>query len=450
VAKVAPAPRPPRWTPGLAELDRGALWPAAVEVLEANHTGRWTVPSAGQYPHQWNWDSALISIGLSWVDPGRAQRELEAILEAQWDDGMVPHVRYDPRRVGDYFPGPGLWPGAAAHAPSGVSTSGISNPPVAAMAARLVGERLFDPARRAAFWARVLPGLTRWLRYFAVHRRLDGCPLVAVVHPWETGWDNSPRWDRLRAAGLRPRRAFVRRDREHVRPEERPEDRDYDGYLALVELLDASDYSVTRYRAVSPFLVYDVFLDALWYRGATDVNAIARELGAPEPFSAGELDEFAAAFEERHWDPEAEAYLDHDLVAGDRIRVETPAGLAASVSGLVPRDRLRAMWLRYIGEGPGLRPLWTLSPRRPEFDPRRYWRGPVWLQMNWLVAEGLDGGGLSEGARAVRAAVLDLVTGAGFHEHYSPVDGAPGGAPSFSWSAALTLDLLSRFGLLIV
>jgi hypothetical protein len=327
-----------------------------------------------------------------------------------------------------------------------VSTSGISNPPVAAIAARLVGERLPDPARRAALWARVLPGLTRWLRYLTLHRRLDGCPLVAVVHPWETGWDNSPRWDRLRAAGLKPRRAFARRDRSHVRPDERPEDRDYDGYLALVELLDAADYSVTRYRAVSPFLVYDVFLDAVWYRAATDVNAIARELSAPEPFSPGELEDFAAAFEERHWNPETGDYLDHDIVAGDQIRVETPAGLAASISGLVPPERLRGMWARYVAAGPGLRPLWTLSPRRPEFDPRCYWRGPVWLQVNWLVAEGLDGCGLSAEAATVRAAMLELVAGAGFHEHYSPVDGGPGGAPSFSWSAALTLDLLMRFG----
>jgi hypothetical protein len=34
------------------------------------------------------------------------------------------------------------------------------------------------------------------------------------------------------------------------------------------------------------------------------------------------------------------------------------------------------------------------------------------------------------------------VSDSGFYEHYSPVDGAGGGAPSFSWSAALTLDML--------
>ncbi|MBO0687060.1 MAG: neutral trehalase [Candidatus Dormibacteraeota bacterium] len=416
---------------------------AAIRVLEGNDAGAWTTPSAGQYPHLWNWDSALISLGWSHIDPRRAERELEAILGAQWDDGMVPHVRYDPRRLGDYFPGPDCWPGAAAHTPKGVWTSGISNPPVAVTAARLLGQRLAEPAR-SAFWFRVLPGFTRWLRYLADRRTLDGCPLITVVHPWESGWDNSPRWDLLREAGLKPKRHVARQDREHVTAEERPEDRDYDAYLALIELIDETGYSLARYRTVSPFLVNDVFFDAIWYRAAEDLNAMALELGALPPFSRGELDDFGAAFQERHWDPEAEDYLDYDVVADRRIRVPTPAGLAACLSGLIPTDRLRRIWDGYAAEGPGLRPLWTLSPLHPEFDPRRYWRGPVWVQVNWLTADGLERCGFRDEAQAVRRSILALVRESGFREHYNPVDGSGGGAPSFSWSAALTLDLLGR------
>jgi len=35
----------------------------AVGVLEANWTGRATMPSPALYPHQWSWDSACIAIG---------------------------------------------------------------------------------------------------------------------------------------------------------------------------------------------------------------------------------------------------------------------------------------------------------------------------------------------------------------------------------------------------
>ena len=55
----------------------GSLFPDAdaVAILRDNDEGGWTKPSARQYPHQWNWDSALVSIGWSWVDWPRAVRD---------------------------------------------------------------------------------------------------------------------------------------------------------------------------------------------------------------------------------------------------------------------------------------------------------------------------------------------------------------------------------------
>jgi hypothetical protein len=414
----------------------------AIQVLRSNDAGGWTRPSAHQYPHQWNWDSALVSLGWSWIDWERAVVEIESLLEAQWDNGMVPHVRYDPEFAADYFPGPDRWPNAARHLPRGVLSSGISNPPILVTAARSVAERAPSSERGGDFLRRVYPALERWLRFFASERRLDDCPLIAEVHPWESGWDNSPRWDHLRAARLKPKRPFTRQDREHVGAEHRPEDRDYEAYLALVELLDECDYSIERYRQVSPFVVNDLFLDATWYRAARDLNDSGTDLGLEPAFSAAELDEFAAAFEERHWDPTAETYFDYDVVSGGRLEVPTPAGIAATISGLVPADRALKMWNSYLAEGPGVRPVWTLSPRHPGFDPIRYWRGPVWVHLNWLIALGLLTAGLPAQAAALRSSTIELVSGSGFHEHYSPLDGTGGGAPSFSWSAALTLDML--------
>lgn len=417
---------------------------AAEAVLRSNDAGRWTKPSSNQYPHQWNWDSALVSVGWAWIDWERATVEIEALLEAQWDNGMVPHVRYDPAHLKDYFPGPDRWPNAARHHRPDVPTSGISNPPVLVTAALRVAGLAPDPARAEAFLGRVLDPLHRWLRYLAGERRLDGCPLVTVVHPWETGWDNSPRWDQLRAAGLRPQRPFQRRDTQHVGAQHRPDDRDYDGYMALVELLDSCEYSIERYRSVSPFVVNDVFVDGCWYRAATDLNAIARRLGAKQPFDQAELDEFAAAFDARHWDPELEGYFDYDVVAGRRIMVPTPAGIAATLSGLIPGDRARRMWDAYLAGGLELRRVWTLAPSHPAFDPLRYWRGPVWAHLNWLIARGLETTGLRDEALALDRTTLDMVSRGGFYEHYSPIDGAGGGADGFSWPAALALDLLGR------
>jgi Trehalase len=417
---------------------------AARRVLRANDTGRWTVPSRAQYPHQWNWDSAFAAIGLATFDWDRAAAEVESVLAARWRDGMLPHVRYDARRLAEYFPGPDRWPRAQAHvADSAVRTSGITNPPVVVSAALLVGRRQPDRERRLGFWRRTYPALRRYVEWLG-RRRMPGSPLVAVVHPWESGWDNSPRWDGLREAGLRPARPYTRLDLRHVPPADRPLDADYDAYLALIELLDQADYDLTAYRAVSPFCVHDVLMDALWYRAAGEVNEMAGELGVPAPVPRGRLEEFAAAFEERHWDPALGLYVDWDCVARRRIVRATAAGVAALAGGVIGPERARATWERYRDLTEILRPVATLPPADPAFAGRRYWRGPVWAPVNWLVADGLAAAGMAGEAARVGAATLDLVRGAGFAEYFDPRSGDACGAGDFSWTAAVTLDLLDR------
>jgi hypothetical protein len=424
-----------------------ALAAGARRVLRANDTGRWTVPSPGQYPHQWNWDSAFVAIGLATFDWERAATEVESILAARWREGMLPHVRYDLRRLADYFPGPDRWPQAQAHmADSAVRASGITNPPLVVTAALLVGRRQPDRERRLAFWRRTYPALRRFVEYLGGARRIAGSPLVAVVHPWESGWDNSPRWDHLREARLQPHRPYRRQDARHVPGADRPTDSDYDGYLRLVELLDEVDYDLAAYLEASAFCVHDVLMDALWHRAARDLNEIARSVGEPEPVGRWRLDEFAAAFEERHWDADLGLYVDWDCVAGRRISRPTAAGLAALAGGLVAPDRARATWERYRALSAGARAVCTVPPGDPAFDARRYWRGPVWAPVNWLVAGGLEGAGMAAEAAALRADTLALIEESGFAEYFDPLTGAACGAGDFSWTAAIALDLIDRGG----
>ncbi len=100
-------------------------------ILRNNDRGDYTVPSARIYPHQWAWDSAFAAIGWAHIDPERALRELQTLMATQWSDGRIPHIRFDPKTTG-YFPESERW-GA-----SGTST--ITQPPVFAIAARIVHE----------------------------------------------------------------------------------------------------------------------------------------------------------------------------------------------------------------------------------------------------------------------------------------------------------------------
>ena len=424
----------------------GPLQARLQQVLRDNSAGRWTKPSPSQYPHQWNWDSAFISIGLATFDWPRAVAEVESLLESQWREGMVPHVRYDPSHVQDYFPGPDRWPGAQPHvARSGIQTSGITNPPVVASAALLIGRRQPDEGLRHAFWHRVLPPLGAYLRWFMTRRRLGNGLMFASVHPWEGGWDNSPRWDHLAAAGLKPQRPYVRLDTRHVSAGQRPAGRDYDSYLSLVEILDACDYDIERYAERSPFVVNDVVIDALWFRAAVDLAEIAAALGVEAPITAAEMSDFAQEFERVHWDPAAGTYLDFDLVAGSRIEVPTAAGLVALGSGLAPRARASAIWDAYRAGRP-VTPVATVPPWSPRFEPGRYWRGPVWICVNWLVAVGLEQSGLRAAAEDLRTVTTALVAEGGPGEYFDPISREALGSAGFSWSAALALDLLAPRG----
>ncbi|HEX6488453.1 MAG TPA: trehalase family glycosidase [Candidatus Dormibacteraeota bacterium] len=356
---------------------------------------------------------------------------------------MLPHLRYDPRFVADYFPGPDWWPRAPRHIENaGVLTSGISNPPVLPIAVRLVGERQADLGRRHDLWRRCLPGLTAWLRWFLDSRRPPGGQLPVVVHPWEAGWDNSPRWDRLSHAGLKPSRPYERLDTRHVAAGERPAGKDYDSYLALAELLDGTDYDAAQYLERTPFAVNDVVVDALWYGAARDVNFMALLVGQGPAFSDQELSSYADAFEAVHWSSEKGTYLDWDVAAGSPIAVESAAAVAALAGGVIPAERAATIWRRFVDQAVGARLVCTVPPSALEFEPARYWRGPVWLNVNWLVIRGLEHAGMNSEAADLRAQSLELVADGGFHEYFDAIIGEGRGIAGFTWTAAVVLDLL--------
>jgi hypothetical protein len=79
-----------------------------------------------------------------------------------------------------------------------------------------------------------------------------------------------------------------------------------------------------------------------------------------------------------------------------------------------------------------------------DYQEHRYWKGPTWVNTNWAVVEGLRRRGRDALADDLRARTVEMVARHGFAEYFSPVTGAPHGAPEFSWTAALTIDLVAE------
>jgi glycogen debranching enzyme len=405
---------------------------AAEAVLTANWTGGSTVPSRRQYPHQWGWDAAYIAIGWSWIDPSRAATELESLLAGQWEDGRVPHIVFHPDVPEDaYFPGPAFW---------GRPTSGITQPPLHARAA-------LEVAGRGAgddFLRRVFARLAAQHAYLAQRRDMGGGGLAAIVHPWESGLDDSPAWDAPLAAvelppgGVEP---YERRDRRHVDPSERPSDAAYDRFVHLAGAYRDAGYEDDGDAA---FVVEDPLFNAIWLWSTHALAEIAERIGE----DAGPFREAASRIHEallsRLWD--GERFRPLDLVAGRLLEPRTILDFGPLLDASLPaevRDRLvadlRSPRFR-SSEGIGVASSDLLAP---EFDRRRYWRGPVWANLNWLLARGLRGHGLTAEADELERTTVGLVERSGMREYFDPVTGDGLGAGEFSWTAAVALDILS-------
>src|SRR5687768_9538251 len=268
---------------------REALAARAEEVLCQNDMGGWTRAASEHYPHQWSWDTGIIAIGLANLDTARATRELLTLFDHQWKTGKVPHIVFNPEAPPEsYFPGAEHWACAAASPdapPAPPYTSCLCQPPIHAVAALRIWEAASSErasAEATAFLREIYPRLLAWHRYLLTYRDPEGSGLVTIYHPWESGTDNSPRWDTAIEAvevGELPR--FERQDLGHVDdPSERPTDADYDRYLWLVKLVKgAACDEATIYRS-HPFLVKDVLFSAILVAANEALLEISRLVGA--------------------------------------------------------------------------------------------------------------------------------------------------------------------------
>ncbi len=413
-------------------------------TLRGNRSGTVTLPSPHQYPHQWSWDSAFIAIGLAHFDPAAARTELTALFDGQWPTGRLPHIVFNPQAgAADYFPGPDFWHSTAMPTLPR-RTSGIVQPPVHARAVLAVHRA--DPTGSAAFLRDMYPKLLAWHRYLTRSRNVGRSGLAAIVHPWESGLDNSPLWDEAVAgAGALDPGQFTRRDRNHVGSGQRPTDADYRAYVGLATHYRTLGYDDTA-LADHPFVVEDPLFNALLLDAELCLASIAELLGEdPEPRTESGR-RLHHALLERLWDPARAAFSALDVRTGIRSAADTISGLVPLLDPWLP-DGTRQRLLDRLDSADFLGgcafPLPSTATGSPAFDRHRYWRGPTWINTNWLVWLAAGAAGRPDLADRIARSSLQLVATQGFREYYDPFDGSGLGARDFSWTAALTLDWLA-------
>ena len=416
----------------------------AISVLRNNDTGVFTKPGPHQYPHQWNWDSALIALGLSHFDLPRAQVEIRALLSGQWRDGMLPSVIYH-STPSDYFPNPEFWQIENSASAPDVPTTGITQPPLLATVVRLIHSRTPMPD----FVQEVYPALLHWHRWLHTARDADGSGLACVIHPWESGTDDSPRWLHLFET-IHPETLpeFQRGDTKYVAATERPNRTEYERFIYLIDVFRKLNYAPDELLAHSPFLVQDILFNAILFRADEDLRALAANLGEPTNEIDDWLERMRPNFNARFWDDQVGLYYDYDVRAGMQIPVNTACTFLPLFAGLPSKTQSQRLveehLLNPVEYGPGGKVhhwVTTTAKTEPTWEPRRYWRGPVWIIMNWFIIEGLRRYGYVDLAEDIRRDTLGLMEAGDFREYYDARDGSGCGSTEFSWSAALAIEL---------
>jgi hypothetical protein len=387
----------------LSEDERGAIRADCSRVLDENWrqgTRRadgvpfgYTSPSLRHYPWQWYWDSCFTAIAWRRLRPQRARIELETLLAAARPDGFIGHTIFwnTPLRGLRRFT-------YNVVSLSATMTSSIQ-PPLLAWAWRIaVGDPALEP--------RIVTH-HEWLEH---NRDLDGDGLIWIVQPDESGLDASPQFDP------------IWRWRAHALP----------GFVPLVRRNRRLRYDIRRIVDAGGPVCCEVATNVLY--------SLARvALGRP-PLTQALID--------RCYDERRGLFLPDVRPAPAGVPPVTWAALAplalpdlpeAIGRRLVEQHLLDAdrFWL---AAGPASvaadEPSFQRGDRGPLFQ-RRYWRGPMWVNVAWLLWLGVVRLGYHDAADELVRRVAATVARSGLCEYYDPVSGVGLGQRPFGWSTLI-------------
>ncbi len=270
----------------------------------------------------------------------------------------------------------------------------VTKPPVAAWGAL----RIHEVAEDMQFLDEVYGPLARSTEWWFAHNDDDRDGIPQYNHPFSSGADDSPLWD----GGL---------------PAESPD------------------------------------LAAYLYVQLESLAEIADLLGLPKEAATWRTraDQLIGRILEHFYDPATGVFWAQRMRDGghERIAVLTPLNLLPLWTGRLPEEAAA----RQVALLTDPRRFWTAHPiptvarDDPAYDPARMWRGPTWININYLFVDALRRSGRSGLARELAERTLALVEGIpDIREYYDPETGTPppGAAPCYGWSAALYVDLAIR------
>ncbi len=348
------------------------------------------VPShaVGYFVGFWAWDSWKYSAALAKVHPELAKNNIRAMFDYQLPDGMIIDC---------------------IHTDSSENNARDSKPPLISWAV----DEIFTHTKDTAFVREMYPQLMDYYNWWYTKRDHDKngmCEFGSTdgtleAAAWESGMDNAIRFDDAKMLKNDPYEDAWSLDQESV---------DLNSYLALESKLlkkfssllgvtfDAPDYSDR---------VADYFFDNennFFFDRRLDDGSFINEMGC-------------------------EAYTP----------LWTKVATSEQVAKMLPILQDIAKFSTYI-------PFPTIAADNPKYDPKGYWRGPIWLDQTYFAIRGLRNYGYTKLADEYTLQVFDRLQGltedAPIHENYGTHTGERLKAPHFSWSSSHLLMMYEEYG----
>jgi len=347
----------------------------------------YTAPNATVYPYQWLWDSCFHAIIWSLLEDSRCVTELEQLFTVQQPDGFLPHMGYH----GDPEAARSLW-GVDGH-------STITQPPMFGHALAVLHRRGYEVAHLIAPATRAFEHLFEW-------RSDASTGLLRIIHPWESGCDDSPRWD-----AYRPNLDLAWWRAEKIR---------------LVQSI-AHTPSGSGWRNPS-FEVLSASFNALTAFNATELASISGDAhlrGAADALRSAitaTYDGGVLTWVDLNGDGTVLSQTDtaESLLP---LLLELPEEQRSAAAAFTDPNRFEAPF------GPS-----QVATRDAMFNARQYWRGPAWPQLTYLHLVAAARSGNQDLVEHLRRRLIGSVVTSGFAEYNDPLDGTGLGAIPQSWS----------------
>lgn len=427
----------------------------AKEIIETNWRGNFTVPTNKLYPFQWNWDSGFVSMGVANYDIEKTIAEIKSMFSGQWENGMLPHILFHSEREKTYFPNFDFWQSTVNQgAPAKPKSSGITQPPVYGFVLEDIFNKHHSNQSLIDFVKAIFPKLVAYHRFLYTFRDPNQEGLFYIFHPWESGRDNSPLWDeslnRIKI-DKNTLTKYKRIDTTLADASERPTQDQYDRYVYLLELGKRYAYDGVEIAEQSPFLIQDCMMNAILIKSNESLINIGRALQLDVSEIVEWQEKSKANFSDKFWNEELGVFASYDMRSGEQLKHKEIGGFIPLFAGIATDNQAKriADYLQSVSDkGYFLCPSFDIDS--PLFDSKRYWRGPVWPHMNWMIREGLQKYGYHNLAETVKSDSLYLVKKLGFYEYFESqksrvpnISKGYGGA-NFSWTASTIISFLSE------